>query len=120
MSKYKIQISEPWDFQLQDGTNEFVITGAGIIRGPDRRAWQTEYFLVDVDEPFEVDGELVRQLACAPRYAGDTMDMVINGKCTVGISRLRPGSRCNSGGAVNTADIAYFAIGSIQALDSSV
>lgn len=87
MNKHKIQISEPWDFSGPDGTNVIEVTGIRIITGPNKPNWASRYYLVHVDKPFKIKNALVKQLICSPRYVGDTIEMIVNGKCTVGIAK---------------------------------
>lgn len=116
MTKYEIQFSEPWDFKHPNGTNRFSANGLGTISGPNRENWGNEYFLLDVDDPFEMDGQLVSQIICAPRYSGDTLDMPIKSTCTIGIARVKPEFKLMPGGKLNTDEVNYCAIGSIKAI----
>ena len=89
--------------------------GVGVIRGPDKPNYEKEFFLVSVENAFEMDGELVKQLICSPRYQGDTMEMVTSSKCTVGIARVKPEFELGASSTVKSEEVVYCAIGSIKA-----
>ena len=114
MSKYELQISEPWDFEHPAGSNVFSAFGVGVIPGPDKPNYGKEFFLLNVEEHFEMEGELVKQLICAPRYEGDTMQMVTSSKCIVGIARVKPQFQLGISSSVNSEEFVYCAIGSIK------
>ena len=69
-----------------------------------------------MDVPFTMDGQLVSQLICAPRYSGDTLKMVMESSCTVGIARVKPQFKLMPGGKLNADEVIYCAIGSIKAI----
>lgn len=114
MSKYEIQISEPWDFEYPNGSNAFTAYGVGVIPGPDKPNYDKEFFLLNVEAPFEMDGELVKQLICSPRYEGDSMQMVTSSKCTVGVARVKPQYELSEASSVNIDEVVYCAIGTIK------
>jgi hypothetical protein len=112
--EHKIQISEPWDFKHPLGSNIVTVRGVGVIPGSDLPNWGKQFFLVDVEAPFEMDGELVKQMICAPRYQGDTIDKVTSGRCTIGISRVKPECELKLTSTVDPEQVVYCAIGSIE------
>ena len=114
MSKHVIQISEPWDFELEDGTNEFMVSGIGVVQGPELENWGSEYLLVAVDNPFVMEGEEVNQLICSTRYVGEKLAMVLYSECNVGIARVKPGFSMKAGEQVDPQKVDYCAIGSIK------
>ncbi|WP_461516997.1 hypothetical protein [Porticoccus sp.] len=116
MTKHEVQFSEPWDFEHPNGTNKFCVSGLGILSGPDKENWGAEYFLLAVDIPFTMDGQLVSQIICAPRYSGDTLKMAMESTCTVGIARVKPEFKLMPGGKLNTDEVNYCAIGSIKTI----
>ncbi|MBW2431081.1 MAG: hypothetical protein JRF56_19160 [Deltaproteobacteria bacterium] len=116
MSKYEVQISEPWDFEHPSATNTFTVYGVGVIPGPDKPNYASHFFLVNVDNPFIMGGELVKQLVCAPRYEGDTMEMVVHSKCTVGIARVKSEFSLENTSTVNPEEIVYCAVGFIKTI----
>lgn len=116
MAKHEIQFSEPWDFQHPNGTNKFSAVGLGVVTGPDKDYWQGDYYLLEVEEPFQMAGDLVSQLICSPRYAGDTLQMVMSSSCTVGIARVKPAFKLSPGVTINTNEVSYCAIGSVKTI----
>lgn len=110
----KIQISEPWDFIHPCGSNEFTVHGIGIVKGPDKLNWAKEYYLAEVDEPFVINGEIVKQLICSPRYQGDTLEKACKEECIVGIARIVAGHELSCGDRVDDKKVVYFAIGKIR------
>ena len=119
MMEYTLQISEPWDFQHPLGTHILTVRGVGVISGPDAPNWDKQLFLVDVVDPFEMDGELVKQMVCSPRYEGDTMEKVTTGRCIVGIARVRPDHELNSRSTVDPEQVVYCAIGKIETISGN-
>lgn len=116
MSKYEIQVLEPWDFKHPNETNTFAVFGVGVITGPDKLNYGEQFFLMNVESPFIMGGELVKQLVCAPRYEGDSMEMVLNSKCMVGIARVKPEFELEVKSTVKPEEVVYFAIGFIKAI----
>lgn len=114
MSAYIIQVSEPWNFQLSDGANVFRAQSVGSVQFPGRKK-NPDDLLLNVDAPFEVDCELVKQIVCSPRYAGDTLATMRGVYCTVGISRVKPEVTLSAGSVIKADQVVYFAIGSIAA-----
>ena len=111
---HEIQISEPWDFEHPLGSNILKARGLGIIPGPDQPNWGKRFYLVELKDPFEFDGELVKQMICSPRYEGDTIEKITTGECTVGIARVKPGCELNASSTVDPDKVVYCAIGSIK------
>ncbi|MBA6354902.1 MULTISPECIES: hypothetical protein [unclassified Colwellia] len=59
-----------------------------------------------------MDGEVVRQLICSPRYEGDSLE---SSECTIGIDPVRQGYSLTVDCVVNDKEVHYCAIGSIKA-----
>lgn len=116
MTKHELQFSEPWDFRHPNGTNKFIASGLGTVLGPDKENWGKEYFLLSVDTPFEMEGQQVSQIICAPRYSGDTLKMALESTCTVGVARVKPEYKLVPGSKLNTEEVNYCAIGSIKTI----
>jgi hypothetical protein len=114
MQSHLIQVSEPWEFVGPKGQHSFSVKGLGLVKSPPQENWGNGFYLVEVDIPFEIDGELVRQLICSPRYEGDTLEMVVSSECTVGIARVRPNYNLAVDCVVNDKEVHYCAIGSIK------
>lgn len=116
MSKHKILISEPFDFEGPDGPNKILVEGLGKVLGPQKDYWREEYFLVEVENPFEVENEQVNYLLVVPRYDGDTISKMTNSECMIGILRIFPDIEIKVGERFSPDDINYWAIGSIERL----
>jgi len=114
MKTHKLQVNEPYEFSGPEGKREFIVEGLGIIQGPNAKNWGKEFYLVNVQTQFKMDGETVEQFICSPRYEGDTMDMIINSECTVGIARVKEGVLFNLNSPVEQDKVVYCAIGSIK------
>jgi len=112
---HTLLIFDPWDLDITNGSNPFLVTAVGVLPGPDHQNWQGRLLLLDVLEPFHCDGEPVSQVLCSPRYKGDPMFLARYLSCTVGISRVKPGYSYTARSKVGEAEIDYFAIGEIRA-----
>ena len=111
----RIQISEPWDFEVPGRGN--VINGLveGSCHGPEEKNWRGQYLLVVLSEILDWEGQEVCQILVSPRYAEDTTDDILKGKrVVVGIARVRPSIRLKASGTFTPQQVEYFAIGSIQ------
>ena len=78
MQRYEISVSEPWNSEGPDGPNRIVADGLGIVTAPDEPNWRGPYLLLQVVSPFEYHGEQVQCLTAAPRYKGDTIEMLVS------------------------------------------
>jgi len=114
MKTHKLQVNEPYEFSGPEGKREFIVEGVGVIKGPNLNNWGKEFYLVNIPMPFELEGELVKQFICSPRYEGDTLEMIINSECRVGIARVKEGSLFNFSNSVDRDKVVYCAIGSIK------
>ena len=112
-SRHKIVVSEPWDFELPNGANIILATGISVIPGPDEKNHSKEYFLLNVDKPFEMNGEIVKQILCAPRHQNSNMEDLITENCTVGVERVKPEYTLSANSKYNINEVVYFAIGTI-------
>lgn len=113
MLSHTIQIDEPFEFSGPNGARKISVHGLGMVLGPDKNNWEKEYYLVSVDEPFCIDGEIVRQLLCSPRYQVDTLDRLILSECIIGVARVRESIKLKANDKMKTNDVVYCAIGSI-------
>ena len=112
-ASHTLLVSDPWDLEITNGSNPFAANAVGVLPGPDRPNWQGKLLLLNVLEPFQIDGELVSQILCAPRYEGDPMFLARYLSCAVGIARVKPGFFYTGNSSVHESEIDYFAIGEI-------
>ena len=111
----RLQLDEPWDFQIPGKGN--VIEGRleEVCHGPAEKNWQGEYLLVSLTEEFVWKGETVKQLLLSPRYEGDAIKDILDGKTViVGIARVKPSTTLKGLGTFTPQQVDYFAIGSAQ------
>lgn len=111
----RIQISEPWDFDIPGRGS--VLNGKieGICESPTEKRRDGEYLLISLDQPIEWRGEVIKQLLVSPRYEGDGLECLQDAKhMTVGIGRVKPGYSLRPGQSFAQQQIDYFAIGSAQ------
>ena len=111
---YEISVGEPWDFEGPDGPNKIIVTGKGLVSGPDQVNWAKEYFLLSVRNPFKMDGELVSSLIVSPRYEGDSLSKLINEGCTAGIARVHEKYHVEPGDKIEPNQVKYCIIGSVK------
>lgn len=101
-----IEIYEPDGYR---GPNPLRVIGVGVIAGPDK----SEYYLLQLESPFDHQGEPVSQLLVQPRYFGDKIDRAVNEICTVGIIRVRAGVVLDSDSSLDLASSFYWGCGKI-------
>jgi hypothetical protein len=89
------------------------VDGIGLVNGPSKPNWQGEYYLVELEQPFKIEGSLTIQFLCSPRYTHDTLEQVINGTCIVGIFRIKEGCSLSAGDTIQEENGSYWGIGSI-------
>jgi len=77
-----IEVYEPTDYI---GQNPIHGEAVGVIKTQDR----SEFFLINLEEPFDVNGEEVKQVILQPRYFGDKIARVTHDICTVSIMRVK-------------------------------
>lgn len=112
-SKHEILISDPWNFEGPNGDCRLVVDGIGLVNGPSKSNWQGEYYLVELEQPFKIEGSLTIQFLCSPRYTQDSLEQVINGTCIVGIFRIKEGCSLSAGDTIQEVNGSYWGIGSI-------
>jgi hypothetical protein len=109
----KIQISEPWDFDIGNGKNYFYGTLLNKIRGLDGN----DYYIVKILKVFTWNKTTVDYILVSTRYQGEGMsDLIKKRKLIVGIDMLKDKSILTSS-SFQPNQIEYFAIGSISIED---
>ncbi len=82
MCTHVIEVYEPTGFT---GQNPIHANSIGVVKTRDRN----EYFLLDIEEPFEHEGSLVSQVILQPRYFGDKIQRAVRDMCTVTIMYVK-------------------------------
>jgi hypothetical protein len=111
----KIQISEPWDFELPKSGNIFKGIIQGVCKAPKEKNWEKEDWLISVTEPFSWKGEKVFQVLVSSRYEQEKIeDILKNTEVTVGLLRVRTGVTLQNGMNFLANQVEYFAIGTLS------
>lgn len=111
----QLQIDEPWDFHIPGKGNVLEGIVEGVCEGPPQEHWEGKYLLISLAKRFNWKGATVKQLLVSPRYEGDTIKDILDGKnVIVGIARIRPHVSLKPVEAFTPQQVEYFAIGSIQ------
>jgi hypothetical protein len=116
--RFELSIEDPWDFSGPDGDNRASVLLLGQVNGPTLPNWQPTYLLLQVERPFELDGERALQLVAAPRYEGVSIEQVITIGGTVGVARVRDGTNLTPGASFNAEQVKYCIIGDLRIPDS--
>lgn len=114
MKIHELRISDPMFWEGPDGPNRVLAEGLGVVYGSPAFMIGKESYLLEVLHPFLVDGEEVHQLLVNERLSGTTLEDVMNGECSVNISRLKPGITLKEGDEYGGFDFEGWAIGSIK------
>jgi len=75
------EVYEPYNFH---GDNPMHADGLGVVVGPVR----DNYYLVSLEQPFQINGDPVRHILLQPHYNGDKIDRAVNSTCTVNIGHV--------------------------------
>ena len=115
MSHITINIGEPWNFEAKDGPNLLLADFEGFVISQLSSKNEKQYLLFRLVNPFSYDGEIVEKIIATPRYAGDSVNDVLNKNVPCAIFRILPGVILEQGQEFMSKDIQYFLIGSIRA-----
>ena len=109
MSKQEhvLEVYEPYDYQ---GHNPIHAAGVSVLPGPMR----DEYYLVQVEHPFQIDATEVELLLIQPRYNGDKIDRAVTSTCTVNISRVIHALNPDPGERLSFEDFERWGVGKIS------
>src|SRR6266404_9132040 len=97
MTMHEIRIAEPKCFADQTATIDYWTGGLGIINGSPHSMVANESYLVEVLQPFSVDGEEVHQLVVIQQLSNSTLDELVSGEGPVAIARVKPGRQLAAG-----------------------
>lgn len=109
MSKQEhfLEVYEPYDYK---GHNPIHAAGVSVLPGPMR----DEYYLVQVEHPFQIDATEVELLLIQPRYNGDKIDRAVTSTCTVNISRVIHALNPDPGERLSFEDFERWGVGKIS------
>jgi hypothetical protein len=109
MSKqaHVLEVYEPYDYR---GDNPIHAAGVSVLPGPMR----DEYYLVQIEHPFQVDTTEVELLLIQPRYNGDKIDRAVSSTCTVNISRVTQALNTKPGERLSFEDFERWGVGKIS------
>lgn len=109
MSKQEhvLEVYEPYDYQ---GDNPIHAAGVSVLPGPMR----DEYYLVQIEHPFQIGAAEVELLLIQPRYNGDKIDRAVSSTCTVNISRVTHALNTDPGERLSFEDFERWGVGKIS------
>jgi hypothetical protein len=113
MKIHEVSICEPMFWEGPDG-GKVLAEGLGYIYGSPKFQIGKQSYLLRVLHPFIIDGEAVRYLMVNPRLSGSTLNDVMNGGCSVNISRVKPNIELKAGDEFGGFDFEGWAIGWIK------
>ncbi|MCF6217620.1 MAG: hypothetical protein L3J62_04185 [Gammaproteobacteria bacterium] len=107
MCTHEIEVYEPANFS---GQNPIHANSIGVVKTRDRN----EFFLLDLEKPFEYKGNTVSQLILRPRYYGDKIQRVTRDMCTVNIMYVKPDSKISTDEYMQLTDVGKWGCGKIN------
>lgn len=111
----KITISEPFEFDIPGKGNVLFGEIRGLCYPPNKKNWQKEDVLIDLNEEIVWENFIIKQILVSPRYKGSTIEDILGGKSvTIGISRIKHGIMLKAKDSYTEDQVEYFAIGSIE------
>jgi hypothetical protein len=105
--EHVLEVYEPYDYR---GDNPIHAAGVSVLPGPMR----DEYYLVQVEHPFQVNSTEVELLLIQPHYNGDKIDRAVSSTCTVNISRVIHALNQNPGERLSYEDFERWGVGKIS------
>lgn len=105
--QHLLEIYEPYEYE---GLNPLVIGGVALLAGPTRN----QYYLLQLDDPFDFEQQRIRQLLVSPRYNGDRIDRAVSSTCTVNIARVAPGVDLTQRSSLDYDEIERWGVGKIS------
>ena len=107
MCTHTIEVYEPNDFP---GQNPIHANSVGVVKTRDR----SEFFLLDLEQPFDHKGTLVSQLILQPRYYGDKIQRAVRDMCTVSIMCVKPDSHLSTESFMQLSDVSSWGCGKVN------
>lgn len=105
----KIQISEPWDFDIGSGEIHFLGVLLKKIIGEDNQ----DYYIVKIIKPFEWKQNKIDYITVTPSFKGHKISDISKEETIVGIGFIKDKTVLNSERFLFN-QVEYFAIGSIS------
>ncbi len=106
--QHYIQIYEPYDY---NGPNPARAIGLGFVDAPEGG----RHYLVALEKPVMNGTGLIEQLVLKTRYQGDAPERMIDGNCTVTISRVKPNVSIDVTNGYSYDDVQFWGAGKISA-----
>ncbi len=113
MCTHTIELYEPVGFE---GRNPIHVNSVGVVKTRDRN----EFFLVSLEEPFKLQGELITQLILQPRYFGDKIQRAVRDMCTVSVMCVKPGIQMSIDQFMQLSDVMRWGCGKVNPARSRV
>jgi len=105
--QHVLEIYEPYGYK---GPNPLNVEGIAVLPGPSRE----NYYLLQLENPFEFEQEIIRQVLVVPRYNGDKIDRAVSSACTVNIARVSTGASLEGRTRVTFEDFLRGGVGKIS------
>ncbi len=105
--QHVLEIYEPYEYM---GQNPLNAAGLAVLAGPSRE----NYYLLQLENPFEFEQEMVEQLLVVPRYKGDKIDRAVSSACTVNIARVPAGASLCDRTRITFEDFLRWGVGKIS------
>lgn len=119
--KVRIEVDEPWNFDVGNGKNFFYGTFWGEIKFDNSNKYHgDEYLVVKVDKSFTWDKKLIDYIIVSPRFVGGTISDIFKKKeLIVAISLIKDKNILNTR-TFSFKQVDYFAIGAISLLNKKI
>jgi len=114
VSRYILVISEPWDFQAADGTNQIAVGFTAIVPVGHAGRGFTDAALLSLDRQFDIEGVLASHLLAFPRYWGDAVDDVLCNSVPANIAVLVQAELPAAEAPIPLASLKPWAIGHLE------
>jgi hypothetical protein len=105
--QHSLEIYEPYDYT---GLNPLTAEGIAVLPGPSRE----NYYLLQLEDPFEFDQQLIQQVLVLPRYTEDKIDRAVSSACTVNIARVPEGAPLEGRSRLTFEDFLRWGVGKIS------
>jgi hypothetical protein len=105
--QHVLEIYEPYEYT---GPNPLSVEGIAALLGPSRE----NYYLLQLENPFQFEQEVIEQVLVVPRYNGDKIDRAVSSACTVNIARVPTGASLDGKTRVTFEDFLRWGVGKIS------
>lgn len=114
MMRCNIHIGDPGDFRGPKEIDFLHVEPVEIVHGPESPNWQNADWLFKLVEPVDYKGEMVTYVIASPRYAGDTLEEMLEKETVVAVGRVLAGKVISSEKRYQASDVQYWATGTIK------